>query len=119
MIDEENRCELCKHILIDPICDDCYTHQLSYWMRDSIHDKTVHTALIKKLKKHYSFATISIGYCILCKRESSRVCMYCYFVFINSVLKNLSVSEEIKDNFKALFNYEIYEDRENPLFVAG
>lgn len=96
-------CTICGYNITDPICINCYKNELKYWTRENLHSKRIRTII-----ENVNFKPNDLGNdCIMCKKDFTSVCMYCYFHKIKSVLLQEKVSEDIIDSFTQTFNFEI------------
>jgi hypothetical protein len=98
-------CENCIEIITNPVCPDCLTNQIKYWLIDIGMDKFPQEIIMEKIKKELSLETLNEEKCIICKNERISLCSYCIFLKVSRVLKEFNFDKQLTRDFQEIFNY--------------
>jgi len=109
MVKVQNVCLNCYEAITNPTCERCYAKEIELWIKDIFPEKEVAKKIIRKLKSSFPIDSFGEPACILCKKEMTNICMYCYFFKVERLLKSLNLPEEVLESFLQTFNYKLYD----------
>ena len=102
-----NSCITCGYNITDPICPKCYINQTRALLIDLKINPIINKFIIIKLKTLLPFETLNETSCILCKKENVTLCGYCFSIILTRILRELSFTEDLIENFN--YSNKIYE----------
>ena len=106
-------CEICLMPISHPICINCYSKHVRYWLKDLNISQLKKLELDRKLRRMLLTETLNEERCIVCGKEAVSVCSYCFFLKMSRLLVALDFSKKSQDSFQEIFNYQIDADFED------
>lgn len=98
-------CTECKEAIYNPICPLCLANEIKEWLREN----KLRIIVGKKIDEFISKNSLAIGssnVCIICKKENSFACPYCFTEFMFNCLKRMKASKKVQREFLEFFNYD-------------
>ena len=103
-------CTECYQGISNPICEQCYTKQLTIWLHSQGVDSMITSMISRAIRQRFPDESEleTDDQCILCLIQTASLCTYCYFFKIERILRSLNLPEPMIDHFLEIFNYKLY-----------
>lgn len=113
MISHTAECPNCFEIITDPICINCYTKHISYWLNDNFSNTMAKEIIMKNLLRVLSTESLNDNKCILCGNNAIDLCSYCFSIKASSVLTKLNIPDSFVEDFEFLFTDKFFSSRDS------
>jgi len=100
-------CPRCHYVVSDPVCVRCYLKEFVIWLNEKGITAKQRMIIMRNIKRDLLHENISGQMCIICEKDATSICGYCFFFNVAYILRKLNLEEEIIENFKQHFNYDI------------
>lgn len=99
-------CLECSEPIYNPICPECISKAFKKWVKKyPKYEQRVIPLLNKYLKSHKNFEDIS-QICVVCGKDSTYVCPYCFGSLIYELLKEVKVPKKILKEYMIFFHFD-------------
>jgi hypothetical protein len=106
----KTNCFFCSREITNPICSKCNFGHLLLWVNEKPIDFADRMKIIKKIKKNLFVETDNSLDCIICHNNEVAVCTFCFFRKVENILDGLNIPDEMINDFRLSFNFNIYSD---------
>ncbi|MFH1307510.1 MAG: hypothetical protein ABIH72_01530 [archaeon] len=116
LINNDITCIECKEAIYNPLCPFCLAEGVEAWLENKT--TTVRRVVANEIKRVLRARKFSNSVqCVACNQNRTFLCPYCFTEVIYYKLKEIKVSQEVLEEFMALFNFDFehggyYKDAE-------
>jgi hypothetical protein len=109
-MENDESCEICLHVISNPICIDCYLKHAKLWLQDfGLNEKQIERVM-EKIQEKLPKETLNEHECIICGKQKVGVCIYCAFLRTSSILLKLNAPTKAVEAYLESANFEREED---------
>jgi len=110
MVRVTSLCTDCVQVMTNPICPNCFTKHITYWLRDKNLSQKETIEIVRALKIIINEAEESPAntLCIVCGEKKVNLCTYCFTNKVRRVLERNLRNKEVLKEFEEDFNTIIW-----------
>ena len=110
MVRVTSLCTDCVQVMTNPICPNCFSKHINYWLRDKNLTQKEAAEIIKALSSVISEAEDSPAdtSCIVCGEKKVNLCTYCFTNKARRILQRSLRNKEVLNEFEEDFNTIIW-----------
>lgn len=110
LLEVQSLCRSCMHIITNPVCSDCYIREVRNWMAAKGVNPLSRRRILKDIKIQLERYADDGPTCILCGKNDSVVCSYCFFLKAVKSLTQHGIREDLVNDFLEIFNYRHWNE---------
>lgn len=110
MLDNNQFCVECMHIISNPLCSSCFKEEVLSWLKD----KQINNKEIKKVRRDFSTLInknankLNNTKCVICGHDAVNLCTFCFIKESEKIISKEINNEYILKRFKEDFNLDIW-----------